>query len=239
MTSRNNKKYVSIDIPSHNRKITVYSRASIAEALRLAGIGIETPCGGHGLCGGCIVKITHGEVELLDSDRNLIPEELLRAGYRLACRTRGFKGDITIDVPLTQRKINLKTIPDKIKGKYGFSVDLGTTTIAISLVNIDEGIEIGSLSLLNPQINYGADVITRATLVMEDPDTINILKKILINSIGTAFKRLLQECRIVEEDIIKISIAGNSIMEHIFLGYSPVPLTVAPFNGLLSISLTL
>ncbi len=45
-----------------------------------------------------------------------------------------------------------------------------------------------------------------------------------------AFRKLLQECRVLEEDIIKISVSGNSIMEHIFLGYSPVPLTVAPFK---------
>lgn len=230
MRLRHNKEYVTLHIPSHKRKLSIYYKGSIAEAMRSAGITVETPCGGHGLCGGCIIKITQGEVDIIESDRDLIPEELLREGYRLACRSRNFKGDITIDVPLTKRQINLKTIPAKIKGKYGFSVDLGTTTIAISLVNIDEGIEIGSISLLNPQSSYGVDVITRATLVMEDPNALNILRRIVIESIAVAFRRLLQECRVSEEDITKISIAGNSIMEHIFLGNSPVPLTVAPFN---------
>lgn len=230
MTSKHNREYVILHLPSHNRKLSVYSGISIAEALRSQGIALETPCGGHGLCGGCIVKITNGEAEPLDVDRDLVPEELLREGYRLACRPRGLKGNITIDLPLTKREINLKAIPEKIKGKYGFSVDLGTTTIAISLLNIDEGIEIGSLSLSNPQTDYGADVITRATLVIEDHNALNILRRIVIDSITAGFRRLLQECRVVEEDIIKISISGNSIMEHIFLKYSPVPLTVTPFN---------
>lgn len=230
MSSKHKKEYVVIHVPAYNRKLLVKSGTAIAEALRSQGIILETPCGGHGLCGGCIVKITNGDAELLELDRKLIPESLLKEGYRLACRPRGLKGSITIDVPLTKREINLKAIPEKIKGKYGFSVDLGTTTIAISLVNIEEGIEIGSISLSNPQTSYGADVITRTTLVMEDPEALNILRRIVIDSIRGGFKRLIQECRVLEEDIIKISIAGNSIMEHIFLGYSPVPLTVTPFK---------
>jgi uncharacterized 2Fe-2S/4Fe-4S cluster protein (DUF4445 family) len=230
MTSGHNREYVTLYIPSYNRKLSVYFRSSIAEALRTAGITLETPCGGHGLCGGCLIKIIHGEAEILDSDRELIPEELLNEGYRLACRKRILNNDITIDVPITKRKINLQAIPVRIKGKYGFAVDLGTTTIAVSLVNIDEGIEIGSLSVLNPQTAYGTDVITRATVIMEDPDALNILKKIVIETITFAFKKLLQECRVGEEDIVRISISGNSIMEHIFLGYSPVPLTVSPFH---------
>ncbi len=230
MSSKHNRKYVIIYLPSHDRKLSVYPGSSIAEALRSQGIAFETPCGGHGLCGGCIVKIIDGEIELVDADRDLIPVELLKDGYRLACRPREFKSDITIDIPLNKKQVNLKAIPERIRGKYGFSVDLGTTTIAISLVNIDEGIEIGSLSVLNPQTAYGADVITRATLIMEEPGALNILRRIVLETMTYAFRKLLKECRVLEEDIIKLSISGNSIMEHIFLGYSPVPLTVAPFN---------
>jgi len=228
-SDNNNKKFL-LYISNTDKKIVVHSGTSIAEAIRALGLHFETPCGGHGLCGGCLVKVTGGSVEVSEQEKKLISEELLKEGYRLACRARKFTGDVSVSIPERKKEVNLKAIPQKIRGKYGFSVDLGTTTIAMSLINIDEKLEIGSLSLLNPQTGYGSDVITRATLVMENPDALGRLRKITLDTISTGFNRLMQECRVMAEDIVKISIAGNSIMEHIILGISPVPLTVAPFQ---------
>lgn len=219
-----------IYIPSQNRKIFVPSEISLAEALRNTGVEIETPCGGHGMCGGCVVQIKSGSVEILPADHELIPEELLNQGYLLSCRKRKLFGDVSVEIPVKKREVDLKAVPEKVKGEYGFSVDLGTTTLAISLVNINQGIEVGSLSMLNPQTQYGADVITRATLVMEDESILKILRKNVLDAISAGINRLLLECRVRPEDVTKISIAGNSIMEHIILGISPVPLTVAPFE---------
>lgn len=230
MSEKKRKSPIIIHIPAYNRRVYHNNGDSIASSLRSQGVPIDTPCGGRGLCGGCLIKVRGNNLPVLDADRRLIPEESLREGYRLACRPRYLDSDVTIEIPVKKREINLSAIPQRIVGNYAFSVDLGTTTIAISLLNIDEGVEIGSLSFTNPQTSYGADVITRATLVMEDRRALHLLRRLAINSINSGFKRLIMSCRVDPSNVKQISIAGNSIMEHILLGYSPVPLTLAPFK---------
>ncbi|HEY4717063.1 MAG TPA: ASKHA domain-containing protein, partial [bacterium] len=224
------QKFFLINIPAHNKKIFVKEDVSLADALRAVGIGIETPCGGHGLCGGCLIRVLNGELDILDADREKIPNSMLKDGYRLACRKRKFHTSISIEVPQRKRKIDLSAIPQNVSGRFAFSVDIGTTTIAVSLLNADTGAEAGSMSFANPQDEYGADVISRVSAITNDPEILQVLRKMTVESLNDGFKRLLRASRVKAEDIQFISIAGNSIMEHIILGISPVPLSVYPFE---------
>lgn len=71
---------------------------SLLDALERLGVRLETPCGGMGLCGKCLVKAKGHLSEILSAEIDLIPEDKLRDGYRLACQTY-IKGDTDIEIP--------------------------------------------------------------------------------------------------------------------------------------------
>src|SRR5512136_1533418 len=71
--------------------------ASLLEAARAAGVELESPCGGKGACGKCLVKIISGDA---DSDSlGLLPGAAVAEGYALACKTRVLKSSLTVEVP--------------------------------------------------------------------------------------------------------------------------------------------
>lgn len=79
------------------KTITVPAGTELLEAARKAGISIDSPCGGKGTCGKCIVRILSGDV---DSDSlGVLPRTAVADGYVLACKTRILDGPVTVDVP--------------------------------------------------------------------------------------------------------------------------------------------
>ncbi len=109
------------------------------------------------------------------------------------------------------------TVNTRADGKgYGIAVDMGTTTVAAQLYNLSTGEKLGTYGAVNNQKGYGADVISRSEKYAQvHPLAINQLNEI-IRHFGV--------------DISKISIAGNTIMQHFTLGLNPQPITVAPFT---------
>ncbi|MCM1180783.1 MAG: ASKHA domain-containing protein [Clostridium sp.] len=111
-------------------------------------------------------------------------------------------------------------------GKIGAAVDLGSTTIAVSCLNLMTKEELLSFSFANPQCRYGADVITRIKYCVEQPDMLNKLGEIVWDALfGELKNRLGEECR----QITHIIISGNTVMQHILRGLPVNGLAAAPF----------
>jgi len=72
---------------------------TVLEALERAGINIDTPCGGKGACGKCKVLVVEGTTAASSLEKNILSEEEIKKGFRLACQTKLFK-DTTIEIPL-------------------------------------------------------------------------------------------------------------------------------------------
>lgn len=111
-------------------------------------------------------------------------------------------------------------------GKIGAAVDLGSTTIAVSCLNLMTKEEILSFSFANPQCRYGTDIITRIKYCVEQPDMLKKLGEIVWDALFLELKNSLgAECR----QITHIIISGNTVMQHILRGLSVNGLAAAPF----------
>jgi len=126
------------------------------------------------------------------------------------------------------RKLTDLEIGDTAKEIYGVSFDIGTTVIAGCLVNLNNGKEMSIASDLNFQSGFGKDLKTRITSILRNPeDGLNELRNALIARINGIIAELVAKKRIGRENIYEVSIAGNSVMQHIFLGINPLSLVSA------------
>lgn len=114
------------------------------------------------------------------------------------------------------------------KSAYGIAVDLGTTTVVLSLVNLLTGEEEGSYKVANPQRKYGADVISRIHYDASDEE--HIQGDLIRKAIKAGVDALLKEKSIVGDSLKEITLSGNTTMQYLLLGYNPFKLSIAPFT---------
>ncbi|ACI19281.1 ASKHA domain-containing protein [Dictyoglomus thermophilum] len=113
---------------------------------------------------------------------------------------------------------------------YGVAVDLGTTTLVATLFDITNGGNLGAKMEVNPQVSYGADVLSRINYIMTHRNGLPVLQDLIDSKVENMILSLCEENKINPEDIYLISVAGNSIMTHIFLGVNPLSIGVFPFT---------
>ncbi|MCX7965954.1 MAG: ASKHA domain-containing protein [Syntrophorhabdaceae bacterium] len=130
--------------------------------------------------------------------------------------------------------------PKEKKGLYGIAVDIGTTTIGAYLMSLKYGSCLSSGSILNPQIKFGQDIMTRIDFIAKNGmKGLMDLNKTLIKSLNNLIDRLSNKAGISKEDIFEATVVGNTVMHHIFLKINPSGLGVSPFTPYLSSSITL
>ncbi|WP_010292014.1 ASKHA domain-containing protein [Clostridium senegalense] len=120
-------------------------------------------------------------------------------------------------------------IDNKIEKVYSVAIDIGTTGISSYLINLENGTILNKLSSLNPQTEFGGDVLTRITYCMENPNGLEDLQKAItleINRLSGELIRGIGE----RKNIYNIAIAGNTTMLHLLLGISPISLAKAPYR---------
>lgn len=109
----------------------------------------------------------------------------------------------------------------------GVAVDVGSTTIGVSCIDLESFEEICAFSFGNPQVRYGADVITRIKHCVDEPEMLNTLSEILTD----ALKKQLMDCLLDDYGYItEICYSGNTTMMHILRGLSVAGLAAAPFS---------
>lgn len=216
-------------------------------------------CGGRGDCGRCVVQFLEGAPLPTGLERSRLEPGELRQGYRLACVTRPKadctirmveteEEEIPIvteinllsgNIDLTGRKNNLSenqkpaAMKSTIKGPDGeekngcyiIAVDLGTTTIAMQLRNADTGETADTYCERNPQQRYGADVLARiqASVDGQGEELRRLVCGVILRGLGQ-FGEYLRG-----RGILCMCIAGNTVMEHLLLGYDVASLGKAPF----------
>ena len=112
---------------------------------------------------------------------------------------------------------------------FGLAVDVGSTTVAMHLTNLSTGEVAASAGLMNPQIRFGEDLMSRVSYVMMNPDG----DKEMTNAIRSALQQLAEavasQAGIAVTDILEVVLVGNPVMHHLFLGIDPTELGGAPF----------
>ena len=200
----------------------------LMEVLRKAGAAPASPCGGRGTCGKCVVTLTDAEG----------PRRVL------ACRTY-VSGDCRVVVPEDNGDVTWNDTMSSAEyyGGYapareglGLAVDLGTTTVAVTLYDLSSGKLLGTKSEWNAQKPYGADVITRIQYCLDNDDGQGAGLVFLSDEIRRQIRKMagflcLKKSR-EPGDITEIFVCGNTVMQHIFAGISPASIASVPYEPL-------
>ncbi|MEQ8354541.1 MAG: ASKHA domain-containing protein [Kiloniellaceae bacterium] len=112
---------------------------------------------------------------------------------------------------------------------YGLAIDIGTTTIAAHLCNLATGEVITSSGVMNPQIRFGEDLMSRVSYVMMNPGGEREMTDAVRRAINDLTETVCEEGGIEREEILNATFVGNPIMHHLLLGIDPIELGGAPF----------
>ena len=112
---------------------------------------------------------------------------------------------------------------------YGMAIDVGSTTIAAHMCNLHTGEVLNSGSLMNPQIRFGEDLMSRVSYVMMHPEGADEMTVVIRESLNQLVLDVAAEVDVPLEDVMELVMVGNPIMHHILLGINPVELGGAPF----------
>jgi uncharacterized 2Fe-2S/4Fe-4S cluster protein (DUF4445 family) len=111
----------------------------------------------------------------------------------------------------------------------GLAIDLGTTKIAGYLVDLKSGQALAAKGVMNPQISYGEDIISRMTAVVHSPDNAATVQKLAVDAINKLATELCAEAGANTEEIVEAVVVGNTAMHHLFLRLPVKQLALSPF----------
>tara|TARA_B100000315_G_scaffold259397_1_gene315297 strand:- start:24314 stop:27145 length:2832 start_codon:yes stop_codon:yes gene_type:complete len=117
---------------------------------------------------------------------------------------------------------------------YGLAIDIGTTTISAFLHNLTTGELKCAGSIENPQQQWGLDIITRTSKIMNDPTMLHTQQNNLIEAINKLISNFHRDHSVPNNQIYEIVVVGNSVMTYLFLGLSPESLAQSPFVSTVS-----
>lgn len=214
-----------------DKEIEASAGENLFDAFSRHGIMFPGNCGSKGRCNACTVYT----------------EEL---GLLKSCATKMTSHDLTVHIlkeKLSQVLLDYQKKEHMQTGKptlhsnskqsgdggqeyYGIAMDLGTTTIGMTMIRCKTG-QIGrSIGRMNPQIHVGADVISRIEAACNTVDAFSMMRQELCNTMEEMMIALCEEQRIVSEVIKELYVAGNTTMQHILLGHSLQGLQAYPFT---------
>ncbi len=189
----------------------------------LAAHGIEFPCGGEGICGGCGVRVLAGSLPVTVSDREHFSPRQLLDGWRLACHARAGS---TLVLECGQWRMDILSDASNLetagKSGFGIAIDVGTTTIAAQMIDLASGNVLAVEALLNPQAAFGSDVMSRIRAALDGADLTAVIR--------TALRQVIVNLAAGrEQQVAEVLLVGNTVMHHLFCGHDVEPLSHVPF----------
>ncbi len=222
------------------KQIPCRDNQTLLGALQEAGVYISALCAGKGTCGKCKVKILEGKVEALGETSQ---EASLKSGQdegsfaetvRLACKTCA-AGDVVLELIQADEQDILVEGAKKAEAgsehsgserNYFIGVDIGTTTIAMALVDEETGEILDTHAALNRQRMHGADVISR--IAAANQGMLAQLHQLIGEDLLQGIRQLTREGR---TSVTRVVIAANTTMVHLLMGYSCESLGKHPFSS--------
>lgn len=216
-------------------KILLNGGESLMNALIREGYYLSAPCGGKGRCGKCGIQVLEGEVWVSPQDEKAFSRDQLEAGFRLSCQVYpteelkiAFEQNDESHFEIISDLENEAARGNEEESGYDIAVDIGTTTIAIELLGKESGKNLHTVTCINSQRAYGADVISRIQASADGKK--EALQARIRKDIRRGIDRLTKEAGVDIEKVERISIAGNTTMGHLLMGYDCHSLGVYPFT---------
>jgi uncharacterized 2Fe-2S/4Fe-4S cluster protein (DUF4445 family) len=203
-------------------KLTLHPRPGLRLADQLQQAGVEFPCGGEGICGGCRIRLLEGSIPVTEAMRSLLSSQELREGWRLACCAQA-SGPVTVEVEQWSVRVlaDESHVPVEPRRGWGAAVDVGTTTVVAQLVHLETGEVEGIETALNAQARFGADVMTRIQHELSRPGELGAAIR---SQLAAMLARLA-----AGRPLAEVLLAGNTAMHHLFCGLDVAPLAAVPF----------
>jgi uncharacterized 2Fe-2S/4Fe-4S cluster protein (DUF4445 family) len=150
---------------------------------------------------------------------------VLRAVHKTAVNDHG---SVTIAVDRDRDVVAIW--PGFVDNALGVAIDVGSTTVAGHLCDLSTGEVLATAGVMNPQIRFGEDLMSRVSYVMMNPGGDKELTLCIRMALNDLINELLREADAPADELLDIVIVGNPIMHHIVLGIDPTPLGQAPFT---------
>jgi uncharacterized 2Fe-2S/4Fe-4S cluster protein (DUF4445 family) len=207
---------VKISFPEQGIIAEVSRGSNLLDVIRVHELPIDAPCGGRGTCGKCKVRVNGRELQ--------------------ACKTTA-EEDAEVFLLSSAEGQNILTesaatgedagrAPDS--GRTAFAIDIGTTTVVVKALDTGSGRELGVRAFTNPQRPYGADVLSRINLSMDDASR---LSGLITEALDQAIANILGDAGTCAQKVCKVVIAGNTTMSYLLLNLRCRSLGLAPFEA--------
>src|SRR5204863_2059784 len=118
---------------------------------------------------------------------------------------------------------------DTTDRRFTIAFDLGTTTVVATLLDVGTGQPLAVGSMPNRQQPFGADVISRVSATMLDPDALEALQTRAAETMNELSHEVCRQAEVEPEEVYEITLCGNVTMTQLALGIDPEPLAMAPF----------
>jgi uncharacterized 2Fe-2S/4Fe-4S cluster protein (DUF4445 family) len=139
------------------------------------------------------------------------------------------EGQWKVTVSVWQDAEIIRVQPGYVEESYGAAVDIGSTTIALYLCNLENGEIAAAESDMNPQIVFGEDIMSRIQYTIANEDGLEKLHKAVINTLNQLLKQAADTADIATDDILELVLVGNTTMHHLVLKLPPTHLGRAPY----------
>ena len=212
---------------------------TLADTLASHGFPLNTRCGERGLCRGCEVQLREGAVRFPNGEECAAPATVR------ACQVRA-TGPLTVRVPARSRIDHRPWVSETFRIEIpcahqplfptgardtAFAIDVGTTTVAVLLVDLASGEVLSRAGAFNEQIRFGDNVVTRIDAVRTRPGALEGMQAAIVrDTISPLLTRACQRAGRGADRIAGGTIAGNTTMLHLLAGVDPSSLGVAPFT---------
>jgi len=231
---------LKLDNGPHTFDTDPAERRPLSDLLAAHGSPLNTRCGKRGICRGC-------EIELLEGTLAVGEKTISAPATVRACLARPAAGPATLAIPARSHMEHRPQIGDTFRidiptahqplfepapgvRDTAFAVDIGTTTVAVLLIDLNTGAPLSRASGFNQQIRFGDNVLTRID-ACRDPAILRAMQSAVgAETIAPLLERALQRAGLPASRIAGGVIAGNTTMLHLLLGEDPSPLGISPFT---------
>jgi uncharacterized 2Fe-2S/4Fe-4S cluster protein (DUF4445 family) len=157
-----------------------------------------------------------------------VPLDVVRS---LPSTLREAKGEVTV-VTFQGQPLGVER-GDTTAMAFGIAVDVGTTSVVTTLLELASGEVMASVSSLNPQATFGGDLMSRIAFAQWNPANLRKLQSRIIGLLNQQIDELLERTGVLPQWIYKLTVVGNTCMHHVLLGIDPTYVGLSPYSAVL------